>query len=223
MIGAFQGENPARGIPKFKIVDRERFLQPDEAPRFFKALAEERSEDLRDFVLLALLTAQRAGNLIGMRWRDLDLTSNVWRIQAAETKSGRQYTVPLVPEAVEILARRLHQRVEGEDWVFPGRKTGTHMVSPWEGFKALLKRAEIDNFRIHDLRRTLASWQAALGANLAVIQKTLGHADIGTTMIYSRLNLDPVRASMEEAARALRGAGDKTEGAQVVEHPRAKG
>ena len=96
------------------------------------------------------------------------------------------------------------------------------MRSPSSQFKAFLKRAEIDNFRIHDLRRSLASWQAALGANLAVIQKTLGHADISTTMIYARLNLDPVRASMEEAARALRAAGDKTEGAEIVQHPKAR-
>jgi integrase len=97
------------------------------------------------------------------------------------------------------------------------------MRRPFNGFRALLKRAGIDNFRIHDLRRTLASWQLALGTNLAVIQKTLGHADISTTMIYARLSLDPVRASMEEAARALRAAGEKTEGAEIVQHPKGRG
>lgn len=218
----FQGENPARGIPKFPLEKRERFLQPDEAPRFFKALAEERSEDLRDFVLIALLTAQRAGNVAAMRWRDLDLVGHVWRIPASEAKSGKQYSVPLVPEALEILLRRLQQRAKGEEWVLPGRKAGRHMRSPSSQFKTFLKRAEIDNFRIHDLRRSLASWQAALGANLAVIQKTLGHADISTTMIYARLNLDPVRASMEEAARALRAAGEKVEGAEVVKLPKGR-
>jgi integrase len=62
--------------------------------------------------------------------------------------------------------------------------------------------------RIHDLRRTLGSWQAINGESLSVIGKSLGHKNIATTAIYARLQLDPVRASMEKATEATFAAGE---------------
>ena len=70
-------------------------------------------------------------------------------------------------------------------------------------FEALLKRAEITDLHIHDLRRTLGSWQAATGASLLVIGRTLAHTNPSTTAIYARLNLDPVRKAIETATRAM--------------------
>jgi integrase len=61
--------------------------------------------------------------------------------------------------------------------------------------------------RIHDLRRTLGSWQAALGTSLPIIGKSLGHQSLEATQIYSRLELDPVRQSVERAGAALLAAG----------------
>ena len=60
---------------------------------------------------------------------------------------------------------------------------------------------------MHDLRRTMGSWQAAGGASLQVIGKSLGHRNTSTTEIYARLMLDPVRASMEKAGLAMVAAG----------------
>ena len=77
------------------------------------------------------------------------------------------------------------------------------MVEPKAVWKRILQRAGIENLRIHDLRRSLGSWQAATGANLSVIGKTLGHKNTSTTAIYARLNLDPVRESMSKAANAM--------------------
>jgi integrase len=62
-------------------------------------------------------------------------------------------------------------------------------------------KAALKDLRIHDLRRTLGSWQAAMGASLSVIGKSLGHTDMATTMVYARLDLDPVRQSMQKATR----------------------
>ena len=67
------------------------------------------------------------------------------------------------------------------------------------------------NLRIHDLRRSLGSWQAATGANLSVIGKTLAHKNVSTTAIYARLNIDPIRESMNKATDAIlnaAGVGD---------------
>jgi integrase len=59
------------------------------------------------------------------------------------------------------------------------------------------------DLHVHDLRRSLGSWQAALGASLAVIGKSLNHADLKSTQVYSRLQLDPVRESVDKATTAM--------------------
>lgn len=67
--------------------------------------------------------------------------------------------------------------------------------------------ARIRDLRIHDLRRTLGSWQAKTGASLAIIGKSLNHKSQQATAIYARLDLDPVRASIEKATSAMWEAG----------------
>jgi integrase len=62
----WSGENPAHGIQKFPEQSRDRFLQSDELPRFFKALAEEQNNMMRDYFLLALLTGARRANVLAM-------------------------------------------------------------------------------------------------------------------------------------------------------------
>jgi len=75
----------------------------------------------------------------------------------------------------------------------------------------------IDDLRIHDLRRTLGSWQAKQGASLAIIGKSLNHKSQQTTAIYARLDLDPVRASVNSATEAmLKAAGIKQAGEVVT-------
>ncbi len=59
------------------------------------------------------------------------------------------------------------------------------------------------DLRLHDLRRTFASYQAITGANLQTIGKSLGHKNSDSTKIYARLNLDAVRSSMEKATEAM--------------------
>jgi integrase len=90
-------------------------------------------------------------------------------------------------------------------------------------YKAIAKGLSIDisgvglkNLRIHDLRRTLGSWQAATGASLAIIGKSLGHKDVSTTAIYARLSLDPVRQAMETATSAMLRAGGVGSDADVI-------
>lgn len=66
--------------------------------------------------------------------------------------------------------------------------------------------ARLKDLRPHDLRRTLGSWQAAAGASMLVIQKSLGHRSAAATRIYAGLNLDPVRGSVHTATKAMLAA-----------------
>lgn len=195
------GVNPAVGIQKYREKSRDRFLQPDELPRFFEALSNEPNEAARDFFLLSLLTGARKSNTLAMRWKDINFTTETWRIE--ETKNADPLTVHLPRQAVELLkARKL---ASDSAWVFPADSASGHLADPKKAWARILKEAGIENLRIHDLRRTLGSYQAATGANGYIIGKSLGHRSQQSTAIYARLNLDPVRDSVNKATEAMFG------------------
>lgn len=195
------GVNPAVGIQKYREKSRDRFLQPDELPRFFEALSNEPNEAARDFFLLSLLTGARKSNTLAMRWKDINFTTETWRIE--ETKNADPLTVHLPRQAVDLLkARKL---ASDSTWVFPADSTSGHLSDPKKAWARILRQAGIENLRIHDLRRTLGSYQAATGANGYIIGKSLGHRSQQSTAIYARLNLDPVRESVNKATEAMFG------------------
>ena len=194
----FKGTNPALGIKKFPEPPRARFLQADELPAFFKSLAEESNDITRDFFLISLLTGARRSNVLCMEWDQIHFERAEWHIP--KTKNSESQTITLTPEVIEILTAR---KSCNPIWVFPGIGTTGHLVEPKSAWKRVLKRAGITNARIHDLRRTLGSWQAKTGSSLIIIGKSLNHKSHRTTAIYARLDLDPVRASVERATGAM--------------------
>jgi integrase len=193
-------------VKKFKEQQRERFLQADELPRFFAALQAEPNETIRDFILICLLTGARRSNVQAMKWSDVNLQRGTWTIAAEEAKAGDALTVHLPARAIAILSDR-KSKTNGSPYVFASYGRTGHLAEPKAAWKALLERAGIEDLRIHDLRRTLGSWQAAMGASLPIIGKTLGHKNVATTAIYSRLNIDPVRQSVDAATAAMLTAG----------------
>ncbi len=207
----FKGKNPAQGIKKFPENKRERFLQSDELPAFFNALSEETNTTLRDYFLISLLTGARRSNVQSMRWQDINFTRAEWRLDM--TKNGTGQTITLSNEALEVLNDR-----QGCDpvFVFPGIGKSGHLEEPKKAWARLLERAGLENLRIHDLRRTLGSWQAKTGASMVIIGKSLNHQSHQTTQIYARLDLDPVRESVERATDAMLVAGGLKAGADVV-------
>jgi len=206
----YTGLNPAKGIAPFKEEKRDRFIQADELPGFFSALADDTSDDFKHFVLLCLLTGARRINVLSARWQDINLSSAVWRIP--DSKNGEPVLVALVPEAVEILNNRDPKKT---GFVFPAESKTGYLSPPKKRWQALLKRAGIADFRIHDLRRSLGSWQAISGASLAIIGKSLGHKSADATLIYARLSMDPVRASVNTATTAMLQAAGVKKTAQV--------
>jgi integrase len=203
--------NPAIGIKLNKEHSRDRFIQGDELPKFFQALADEQNRTMRDYFLLSLLTGARRSNVLSMQWADVNLERAEWRIR--ETKNGTPQTVTLSPEAVEVLRER---KVESNRFVFPGTGKTGHLAEPKKGWQRILERAGIADLRIHDLRRTLGSWQAKTGASMAIIGKSLNHKNQNTTAIYARLDLDPVRDSVNTATSAMMAAAGLKAGAKVV-------
>jgi integrase len=206
----FSGLNPATMIQKNPAPSRDRFLQPDELTPFFKALSESTNGIMRDFFLMSLLTGARRANVSAMRWSDVDLVAGIWRIP--KTKNGTPQSVTLSPEAVSVL----NSRRAGGEFVFPGEGKTGHIVEPKKAWATLIKSAGIENLRIHDLRRTLGSWQARTGASLPIIGKSLNHKTHQATAIYARLDLDPVRQSVNTATTAIMEAAGMNKKSEVV-------
>ena len=183
------------------------FLQGDELPRFIESLNNEANEVLRDFFYICLFTGARCGNVMEMKWEDVNLERGTWQI--VETKNGESHTIPLSEQVLEILTNKFSSRFN--QWVFPSPNSSSgHIEEPKKAWQRILKNAGIENLRIHDLRRTLGSWQAATGANSYVRGKSLGHKSQEATAIYARLNLDPVRDSVSKATNAMMLAARKT-------------
>lgn len=193
--------NPTRGVRRNRESSRDRFLQAEEMPRFFKSLAEETNDVIRDYILLSLLTGARRANVLSMKWQEVSLNEGEWRI--AHTKNGTPQTIPLSAEALAILKDRSLKANKKAVYVFPGDGETGHLVEPKKGWQRVLERAGITGLRIHDLRRSLGSWQAKTGASLAIIGKSLNHKNAQTTAIYARLDLDPIRASVARATAAM--------------------
>jgi integrase len=249
-------ENPAKGIRRNAERSRDRFLQADELPRFYAALADEPNDTVRDYFLMSLLTGARRANVLAMKWVEIDFKRAEWRIP--RTKNNDPQTIPLMPEASAILVQR--QSGSESVYVFPGPGKSGHLVEPKGGWRRIFDRdeltqlttlvhaagsrfaiaegenlgeslkrarreakrlridqskARIKDVRIHDLRRTLGSWQARTGASLSIIGKSLSHKSVQTTAIYSRLDLDPVRESMERATSAILVAAGAKQAADV--------
>jgi integrase len=207
--GLWDKRNPCKGIKKFKEVERDRFVQPNEMPVLLLQIQKYPNPTLRDYFLMCLLTGARRANVFTMKWVDVDLQEGIWRIP--DTKSGQAVRIALAPEAQTILCERKKICVAegGSEYVFPGRYGKSHLKEPKKAWAKILENSGLKDLKIHDLRRTLGSWQAAAGVSLPIIGKSLGHRTTTATAIYARMNLDPVRQSVSAAVTAMMTAGKK--------------
>jgi integrase len=196
----WDGINPAQGVKKFKEKSRNRFLHPDELPKFFESVDMEQNDTIRDYIYVSLLTGARRSNVQAMKWEDVYLQRREWLIP--ETKNGEPLRIHLVDKVMDILNSRA-EKYGQMGWVFQGAGKTGHLIEPKSGWKRILTRAGIKDLRLHDLRRTLGSWQAITGANSFMIGQSLGHKSSQATAVYARLNIDPVRESVEKATNAM--------------------
>lgn len=203
----YAGDNPAKGVQRFGEQARERFLDENELPRFLAAVEADDSDTFRDYFHLLLFTGQRRENVASVRWDEIDLKRRVWTIPAAKFKTGQAVDIPLVPQAVAILESR---RDAGPDTpsehVFPSRRSDAkvpHLAEPKGAFSRVCKAAGIRDLRLHDLRRTVASWATMQGVPYPVVARMVGHKVQGVTGIYARFDLSAVRDGFERTVNAM--------------------
>jgi integrase len=188
----WRADNPANGIERNPDNKREHFLAGDEVARLTAALAEHRDPQAANIIRMLLLTGARRGEVLAMRWADLDLEAGVWVKPSAHTKQKKAHRVPLSAPALQLLAGI----PQAGEYVFPGR-SGGHRVEIKGNWQAIRKAARLEGVRVHDLRHSYASILASAGLSLPVIGALLGHTQAQTTARYAHLFDDPVRAATE--------------------------
>jgi len=209
-VELYTGENPVN--VRFNGYKKsERFLAPDELVRLESALKKEPNRDLADFVTLALATGARKSNVLAAEWSQFDSGLRVWTIPAENFKTGKTVLLPLADAARKVLRARAHLR-ESSRWVFPSTLSASgHLEEAKKPWRRLLESAQIQNFTVHGLRHTCASYQAMAGMSLQAIGKTLGQASTASTEIYAKLSVGVARESLEAGVKRMRKAMKEAE------------
>jgi integrase len=180
--------------------ERVRFLDDDELPRLLDAVAPH--EDLNLFVLLALGTGARAGELLSLTWQQIDMKSR--SIRLTKTKNGDMRTLPIPAQALPLLAARV-RRLD-TPLVFPSRKDPRKPIVLRRAWLEALQAAGIENFKVHDLRHSAASYLVQGGASLLAVAELLGHRDLKITRRYSHLAPQHLRDVASKLDEKLGGA-----------------
>jgi len=209
---SMRDDNPATGVRKNSEAKRKRYLKDDELPRLLKALVEHDDRQAADIIRLLLLTGARRGEVLGMRWADVDLGTGMWTKPASTTKQKQEHEVPLSAPVRQLLAEIRQEQMDKRkvlgEFVFPSWSGTGHVVDIDKSWASLCKRAGIEGLRIHDLRHSFASELVSGGASLPLIGALLGHSNPATTARYAHLFQDPQRAAVEKVGAAISAAGN---------------
>lgn len=188
--------NPVKTIqPLGKEVKRDRVLSEDEIKNLWEKLPI-LQKSLHGVFKMLLLLGQRKGETCRMKWDDIE--DGVWTIPKEQTKANRKHRVPLPPLAIEII-----ESLENDSpFVFESRRNkGKHIRWINGAFNRVAEEAEIPDIRIHDLRRTTATYMAELGTDRTILGKVLNHkglaGDSQVTARYDRYGY------MDEKKKAL--------------------
>jgi integrase len=217
-------QNPCSRVPRCKEKPRNRVLTRGELRALWRALDDEDTETAA-MVRLLVLTGQRKGEVLRLRWSHLDLDGGEldgprWRIPSNVAKNAREHIVPLVPAAVALLQALPSRAVGG--WVFPSHGESGHRTS-LQKVTARLREAvraadsgkgeatgDREPFRLHDIRRSVCSYLGELGVSRVVQARLFNHAehdvtgrvyDQGTYSAQKRSALDRWSAYLDRIVR----------------------
>jgi integrase len=176
---------------------RDRVLTDDELASVWRA-ATEQGGHFGSVVKLLILTGQRRSEVAGMEWRELDLPAKLWKLPRGRVKNDSGHEVPLSVPALSIIESV--PRVSGRQLLFT--TTGNTPVSGFSKAKVEIDETSgVEDWTIHDLRRTVASGMARLGVSLPVIEKILNHSSgsfRGVVGVYQRHSFaDEKRAALD--------------------------
>jgi integrase len=173
-------KNPVREVKFFKEPsERLRYLSEKE----YKTLLIYLDNDIKPIVQTAFYTGMRLGEILNLKWVDIDFNSNI--ILVKQTKTGSIRDIPINSHLKSIL-QSIPRHIE-TPYVFC-KPDGTRRTSLRKAFSSALRRAGITDIRFQDLRHTFASRLVMSGADLKTVQELMGHKSIKMTLGYSHLS-----------------------------------
>ncbi|CAK0750282.1 Site-specific recombinase XerD [Azospirillaceae bacterium] len=179
-------ENPFSALPLAPTERRDRVLSDEELAAIWSAADPKTAHGA--IVRFLILTGQRREEVGSMTWDEVSPDLNTWTLPANRTKNGVAHVVPLSQPARELLA----SRPKSDDLVFPGRSGA---FNGWSKCKERLDvAASVTDWRLHDLRRTLATGLQRLGVRLEVTEAVLNHVSgsrAGIVGVYQRHSYEP--------------------------------
>lgn len=179
---------------------RLRWITRDESDRLLAAAEESRSPLLADFIRLALHTGMRRGELLGLEWERVDMGRACLYLDIEHQKNRQRATIPLnaaARTALVSLGQYRARHCPDSPWVFC-HPEGSRIQAFRRSFAHACRQAGIEDFTIHDLRHTCASWLVQSGVPIAEVCALLRHGDIRMTMRYAHLEPGNVRAAVDK-------------------------
>ena len=203
--------NAATGIRRYQAPKRQRFLSGEELARLGETIAAMESEGslppyAAAIIRLLALTGCRKGEITGLQWQFVDFDRRV--LNLPDGKAGERL-VPLGAAALRVLSvlPRIAPARGLPDWVFPAFRGAAGAYSlGFPVWKAVITRAGLPGFRVHDLRHSFASLAAANGTSTFILSKLLGHSTAKMAERYAHLADDPLRAAADATAKRVADA-----------------
>ena len=187
----FEDKNPVKEVRflqerqyVMKVLDREEI----------KWLISSAADHLKPILIMALNTGMRKGEILNLKWNDVDFISHFIHIK--ESKSNIMRKIPMN----SIVAATLKGIKRENDFVFPSTKTKEPRTNIFYSFKMACSKASIKDLRFHDLRHTAATLMITGGVDLVTVSQILGHSDIKMTMRYAHPTPENKRRAVDVLA-----------------------
>jgi integrase len=177
--GKFSGPNPVQAVKFFKLNNtRLRFLEKDEIVKLLSHC----HDHLKGIVIVALNTGMRKAEILGLKWRDVDIKRNILYLH--ETKNGEKREVPINEQVKTVFINTL--RNPQTEYVF--NYNDKRIIDIKRSYCTAVKKSGIKDFTFHDLRHTFASHLVMNGVDLNTVRELLGHKSLQMTLRYSHLS-----------------------------------
>ena len=190
-------------LPKIQLFrennQRVRYLKEKEA----QVLIEASPEPLKSIIIIALYTGMRRGEILNLKWRDIDIKER--NITIWDTKNKEKRVVPMNSMVWETFLNI--NKSPDSDFVFTRHNGQSRLTDDYIShlFQKIVKKIGFKNFRFHDLRHTFASWLVMKGVDLKTVQELMGHKDFRMTLRYSHLSPDHKKQAVELLVNNITG------------------
>jgi integrase len=197
--------NPARSIKKPKVgVGKTRFFNQEEVHKIKDFCSKSESLFLLPIFTIALYTGMRKGEILNLRWENIDLKNK--EICLPTSKNGEPRDIPMTAEVVSSLSEIAHaKQIAISDLIFPSPYNPQRPIDIRSAWNRVLQKAGIHDATFHTIRHTTCSYLAQAGIPRIFIARIVGHKDSRTTDRYTHAEKTYVREAIDKLEVLIQG------------------